>query len=623
MATAAIQAEAPIENLGQTASKISSDFSTLQNSVAKFGGGVRTFSSDFNKVYPAANKTSDSLKKLSPATNRATGDLINLGRVVQDAPFGFIGIANNLNPLIEGFSRTAKEAGGFRGTLKALGGALAGAGGISLGISLVSSALVLFGDRLFGSSKAAKALDESTSALAKKFADQAVTLTTLVGIVQNVNSSYEDKKKALKALNQEYATYLDALGKEEINANNIAAAYERIVDALIRQAVVKGIQEQISQAVEQTAKQLIKLQVAHEQAAIAAKQRQKAEQNTDSVKTAQNLRTLSASIEQYQRGATDGILAQQGFNREQINAADNVKFYNDRVKQLKDTLLSQLAPLLNLTTNFEDLNIKLDKGAKKVKEFREEMQALKDLGTIDPAKGFIIKELNIRGIKIPSVPEPEIKKISDQLQKAVDEFTKNNPILLRAKLESEKGDQRRKSFFSALGLEDPEAEDPLSNAQKGVINLANSVRGVLTPAFNDFFTAIRKGVNPIKAFFEAIGQAILDTIQKFIQAAIVAAIFNAILGGNSPGFGSLFKQFAGFRAAGGPVSAGKSYVVGENGPELFTPNTGGRIIPNNKTAGTPTAAFGGMQLISETRVSGDSLLYLHYLTLRKQGRLNG
>jgi len=35
--------------------------------------------------------------------------------------------------------------------------------------------------------------------------------------------------------------------------------------------------------------------------------------------------------------------------------------------------------------------------------------------------------------------------------------------------------------------------------------------------------------------------------------------------------------FGGARAGGGPVSAGMSYWVGEQGPELFTPSTGGMI----------------------------------------------
>lgn len=37
---------------------------------------------------------------------------------------------------------------------------------------------------------------------------------------------------------------------------------------------------------------------------------------------------------------------------------------------------------------------------------------------------------------------------------------------------------------------------------------------------------------------------------------------------------------AGFRAAGGPVSGGRAYVVGENGPELFVPRVDGAILPD-------------------------------------------
>jgi hypothetical protein len=39
---------------------------------------------------------------------------------------------------------------------------------------------------------------------------------------------------------------------------------------------------------------------------------------------------------------------------------------------------------------------------------------------------------------------------------------------------------------------------------------------------------------------------------------------------------------AGARALGGPVVAGSSYIVGERGPELFTPKESGNITPNNK-----------------------------------------
>jgi hypothetical protein len=41
------------------------------------------------------------------------------------------------------------------------------------------------------------------------------------------------------------------------------------------------------------------------------------------------------------------------------------------------------------------------------------------------------------------------------------------------------------------------------------------------------------------------------------------------------------------KAGGGPVSAGRTYLVGERGMELFRPNTNGSIVPNNRLGGGP------------------------------------
>ena len=43
---------------------------------------------------------------------------------------------------------------------------------------------------------------------------------------------------------------------------------------------------------------------------------------------------------------------------------------------------------------------------------------------------------------------------------------------------------------------------------------------------------------------------------------------------------SALLPIAGARASGGPVAAGASYLVGEQGPELFTPSGNGAITPN-------------------------------------------
>jgi len=53
---------------------------------------------------------------------------------------------------------------------------------------------------------------------------------------------------------------------------------------------------------------------------------------------------------------------------------------------------------------------------------------------------------------------------------------------------------------------------------------------------------------------------------------------------NIPGF--LGNIFGGGKALGGSVRQGKSYLVGEKGPEIFSPRTSGSITPNSKVGST-------------------------------------
>lgn len=61
------------------------------------------------------------------------------------------------------------------------------------------------------------------------------------------------------------------------------------------------------------------------------------------------------------------------------------------------------------------------------------------------------------------------------------------------------------------------------------------------------------------------------------------------LAGISTGSNNVNSRFRGARANGGPViSGGGAYLVGEKGPELFTPSSSGNITPNNALGGGST-----------------------------------
>jgi hypothetical protein len=81
-----------------------------------------------------------------------------------------------------------------------------------------------------------------------------------------------------------------------------------------------------------------------------------------------------------------------------------------------------------------------------------------------------------------------------------------------------------------------------------------------------------------KKLSDVVKQLTLDLMRMAFRSMITAPLGNA-LGGF---FGGL-SLFGGARAMGGPVSSGKSYLVGERGPEIFTPSSAGNVISNEKT----------------------------------------
>lgn len=81
--------------------------------------------------------------------------------------------------------------------------------------------------------------------------------------------------------------------------------------------------------------------------------------------------------------------------------------------------------------------------------------------------------------------------------------------------------------------------------------------------------------------FDAVKRAALEARDAMLKAEAAASEDREGEGGGSSGGNSGL----GRRAAGGPVWAGKTYLVGELGPELFSPTINGNIIPNHRLTG--------------------------------------
>ena len=72
-------------------------------------------------------------------------------------------------------------------------------------------------------------------------------------------------------------------------------------------------------------------------------------------------------------------------------------------------------------------------------------------------------------------------------------------------------------------------------------------------------------------------------VEMAAKLAIINPLLNMIFSLNgTSALPTLFSGVSGARASGGSVSGGSTYLVGEDGPELFTPNSSGYIVPNSR-----------------------------------------
>lgn len=97
--------------------------------------------------------------------------------------------------------------------------------------------------------------------------------------------------------------------------------------------------------------------------------------------------------------------------------------------------------------------------------------------------------------------------------------------------------------------------------------------------FDNMNSALDNFVDTGKFKFADFARSVIADIAKIALKAAATKIFSSIFGSilGVPGL-----------AAGGPAMAGKPYLVGEQGPELFVPNSAGSIMTNaslNKNAG--------------------------------------
>jgi tape measure domain-containing protein len=144
----------------------------------------------------------------------------------------------------------------------------------------------------------------------------------------------------------------------------------------------------------------------------------------------------------------------------------------------------------------------------------------------------------------------------------------------------------------------------LTSISNIAITSAEGIGNAFAQSFQGLISGTMTAKEALGSFFKSVADMFLEMAAQIIAKQITMIILQTILkalgavggiqsagssagsaafGGSGPTFNPgafSMPQLAG-RAAGGPVTSQQPYMVGERGPELFVPGTGGSVVNNN------------------------------------------
>ena len=267
------------------------------------------------------NSMSGSMQGIVSQTKNANLAFMNFGRIVQDAPFGLIGIANNIDPLIVSFQHLSQEIDintgrvrGAMGAFKAMGAQLLGPAGLIflLGSALPTALLFLQKYQQDSNKETDEAIDNTASYASKLF--------ELKNKVDLASRGILDQEVVLKEFN-------DSLGKSLEIANDINHANEILVKRTPDYIKAMFLRQEAQQILNETAKEYVKVINAGDDAFLSFSEKLAFAGASDAAQEAKRL-----------RAEKNRAKAQEDVNKK-IDEAN--KLLGDSYKLVNETLIPQ------------------------------------------------------------------------------------------------------------------------------------------------------------------------------------------------------------------------------------------------------------------------------------------
>jgi hypothetical protein len=254
--------------------KVSLQQATSEEEVARLNAQLEQTSAELTRINSlgktVATTSAKSFEKFRVSAGAANGSAIAFNRVIQDAPFGIIGVGNNIQQLAEQFSSLRIEQGSTGAALsKFFTSLISPANLLVLGISAATSAFTAYQLGLFDTAEETKEVvsetDRFNEALnnvikslndvdsarlkANKSAAGEIAEVELLNSVLNDNSKSENERIIVyNKLLEKYPKIIGNITKEKAITEGLGDAYNVLIASIKERAALDAISESFSEA---------------------------------------------------------------------------------------------------------------------------------------------------------------------------------------------------------------------------------------------------------------------------------------------------------------------------------------------------------------------------------------
>jgi len=643
-----------------TSNEVTRDLANAAKATESLGGSAQSASMRFMQMRSGISAARDGVMAFTLGGQAAERSLMAMG--------------HHINSLIN-------ETGSLRGAFSALASSLIGPGGVILAITLAAELWNKYQESQKNAAEEQTAYQKAVESANTEAAKEISSLQSLYEAATNANIPMSQRIEAVKQLQSEYPAYFANMSQEAILAGKAAVAYDNLTQSIINQAVVKAGQERLQEAIKPLVdiiaeQERLKVQIDKNNAEAAAKNpnrvistgasgqegfreiqvightNQVAMQTfvEDQTKAGQELhgKTLQ-TMEQYKADLQKGIkeaadTVQQMVKDFGINSLidpDKMKKDKEAVtgldllkQKLKEAETALQDSIVAGETGKEDFNSPLLKQIQTLQAAidkamatynilmglapRNDLLTAKGLGS---ERGFgngldnggLLENSGVRQFSDDQLGNAGLGKTNDEvvssMQKGVKAFQ----------------DQTNWAYDASNAIKEYNAELKATN------NVVSIFGGGLTRAFE---TAL----SGTQSFVSAMGQFLLQLVEKLIAAAAAAALLDVLLAATGFGAGtsfvSIFGQLSGFKNLLGGTSSGSSSIQGFATGGIFSQSTIGMFAERGPEAiVTPehlaefanytsqSGVSGANDTITVThRISGSDLLLTINRATKTQGR---